>query len=113
MVLDGHVYSINTVTVNEAWYQSLPPELKAAVEQAAEIALTTNRGMSIANEVSGRRFLEEQGVEIHDPTAAEKAEFRKLAQGPAIEWLKTQVDPALLEEVMAAVTEAETHFGYR
>lgn len=113
MVLDGHVYSINTVTVNEAWYQSLPPELKAAVEQAAEIALVTNRGMSIANEVSGRRFLEEQGVEIHDPTAAEKAEFRKLAQGPAIEWLKAKVDPALLGEVMAAVTEAETHFGYR
>jgi TRAP-type transport system periplasmic protein len=113
MVLDGHVYSINTITVNEAFYRSLPEDLKAAVRQAARIALTTNRGLSVSNEISGRAYLEEQGVEIYDPTAAEKAEFRKLAQGPAVEWLKGQVDPALIEELTAAVAEAEAFYGYR
>lgn len=113
MVLDGHVYSINTVVLNEAWYQSLPDDLKDAVDQAAEIALTTNRGLSVANEISGRRYLEEQGMTIHDPTAAEKAEFRALAQPPALEWLKGQVDPALIDEMLAAVAEAETQLGYR
>lgn len=113
MVLDGHVYSINTVTVNEAWYQGLPPELQRAVDQAADIALVTNRGLSVSNERSGRKFLEEQGVTIYEPTAAEKAEYRKLAQGKAVDWLKTKVDPALIDEVLAAVVESETHFGYR
>lgn len=113
MVLDGHVYSINMVVLNEAWYQALPEELKVAIEQAATIALTTNRGLSVANEISGRRHLEAQGMVIHDPTAAEKAEFRALAQPPALEWLKGQVDPALIDEMLAAVAEAETHYGYR
>lgn len=113
MVLDGHVYSINTVVLNEAWYQGLPDDLKDAVDQAAAIALTTNRGLSVANEISGRHYLESQGMVIHDPTAAEKAEFRALAQPPAVEWLKGQVDPALIDEMLAAVAEAETFYGYR
>ncbi|HRY26464.1 MAG: TRAP transporter substrate-binding protein DctP [Geminicoccaceae bacterium] len=113
IILDGHVYSINTVVVNEAWYQSLPEDLRAAVDQAAVIARTTNRGLSIANEIEGRAFLEEQGVTIYDPTAAEKAVFRERAQPPALEWLKTQIDPVLIDEMLAAVAEAEEYYGYR
>lgn len=113
MILDGHVYSLNTVAVNEEWYQSLPADLQAVIKQASEIALVTNRGMSIANEISGRRFLESEGVTIYDPTAAQKAEFRKLAQGPAIDWLKTQLDPKVLDKVTAAVAEAEAYYGYK
>lgn len=113
MILDGHVYSINTVVVNEAWYQSLPEDLRTAVDQAAAIARTTNRGLSIANEISGRAFLEEQGVTIYDPTAAEKAVFRERAQPPALEWLKTQIDAELIDEMLAAVAEAEEYYGYR
>jgi tripartite ATP-independent transporter DctP family solute receptor len=112
MVLDGHVYSINTVVLNEQWYQSLPDDLKGVIRQASEIALTTNRGLSVANEISGRRFLEAEGVEIYDPTSAEKAQFRNLAQGPALEWLKTKVDPAMLTELMSSVDEAERFYGY-
>lgn len=112
MILDGHVYSINTVVVNEAWYQGLPEDLRAVIDQAAAIALATNRGLSVANEISGRTYLEEQGMTIHDPTAAEKAEFRERAQPAAIEWLKTQIDGALIDELLAAVAEAEKHFGY-
>ncbi|HET6468169.1 MAG TPA: TRAP transporter substrate-binding protein DctP [Geminicoccaceae bacterium] len=113
MVLDGHVYSINTVAVNEDWYQSLPDDLKNVIRQASRIAVTTSRGLAVANELSGRTYLEEQGVSIYDPTAAERAAFREAAQGPALEWLKTQVDPALLDEVLAAVAEVETKYGYR
>jgi C4-dicarboxylate-binding protein DctP len=114
MTLDGHVYSINTITVNEQFWQSLPDDLKAVVEQAAEVALVTARGLSVSNEISGRRFLEEQGVTIYDPTSAEKAQFRERAQGPAIEWLKTQMsDPALIDDMRAAVAEAESKYGYR
>lgn len=113
MILDGHVYSINTVVVNEGWYQGLPDDLRAAVDQAAAIALTTNRGLSVANEITGRAYLEEQGMSIYDPTAAEKAEFRERAQPAALEWLETQIDAELIDGILAAVAEAEAHFGYR
>lgn len=112
MILDGHVYSINTVVVNEAWYQGLPEDLRAAIDQASAIALTTNRGLSVANEATGRVYLEAQGVNIYDPTAAEKAAFRDAAQPAALEWLRTQVDPELIDGILEAVAEAEAHFGY-
>lgn len=113
MILDGHVYSINTVVVNEAWYQSLPDDLRAVIHQAAAIGLATNRGLSIANEVEGRAYLEAQGVNIYDPTAEEKAIFRDLAQPPAIEWLRGEVDLELIDGILAAVAEAEAFYGYR
>jgi len=113
MVLDGHVYSINTVAINEAWYQSLPDDLKGVIRQAAQVALETNRGLSVANEASGRAFLESEGVSIYEPTAEEKAAFREKAQPAAIEWLKTQMDPKVLDEIQAAVAEAEQFYGYR
>lgn len=112
MVLDGHVYSINTVAINEAWYQGLPPDLQGVIRQAAAIALDTNRGLSIANETSGRAFLESEGVSIYEPTAEEKAAFRAKAQPVAVDWLKTQMDPAVLDEIMSAVDEAEKFYGY-
>lgn len=113
MVLDGHVYSVNTIVLNEAWYQGLPDDLKAVIGQAAEVALATNRGLSVANEISGRAYLEGQGVTIHDPTAAEKAQFRELAQPPALAWLEGKVKPELIAEMNTAVAEAETYYGYR
>lgn len=112
MILDGHVYSVNTVVVNEAWYQSLPEELKAAVNQASLIARTTNRGLAVANEITGRATAEAEGVSIYDPTAAEKEEFRALAQDKAIEWLRSNTTPTLIDEVLAAVEEQKTKLGY-
>ncbi|WGF87809.1 TRAP transporter substrate-binding protein [Marinivivus vitaminiproducens] len=113
MILDGHIYAVNTVIVNEAWYQGLPDDLKAAIEQAAAVAVQTNRGLSVANEISGRATLEEEGVTVYAPTAEEMDELKKLTQEPAIAWLKSNVDAGLLDEIMAAAQEAEAHFGYR
>jgi tripartite ATP-independent transporter DctP family solute receptor len=112
MTLDGHVYGLTTFTVNDAWYKELPAELKAAVDQAAIIALATNRGLSVSNETTGRNLLEAEGVTIYDPTPEEKADFRAKAQPKALEWLKGQVDPALVDEAIAAVAEAEKQLGY-
>jgi C4-dicarboxylate-binding protein DctP len=112
MILDGHVYSVNTVVVNEAWYQALPDDLKAAITQASLIARATNRGLAVANEITGRATIEAEGVSVYDPTAAEKEEFRVLVQDKAIAWLRTNVTPALIDEVVAAVDAEKTRLGY-
>ncbi|WP_319518511.1 TRAP transporter substrate-binding protein DctP [uncultured Martelella sp.] len=112
ITLDGHVYGLTTFTVNEAWYEGLPDDLRAAVDQAAIIARTANRGLSVSNEVIGRNFLESEGVTIYDPTPAEKEEFRALAQPKALDWLRERVDPSLIDEALSAVNEAENKLGY-
>ncbi len=113
MILDGHVYALTTMSVNEAWYQSLPDDLKHAVDQSARIALTANRGLSVSNEMVGRAYLESQGVKIYDPSPADKKAFRERAQPKAIAWLKGQIDPALVDEMIAAVADSEKRLGYR
>jgi tripartite ATP-independent transporter DctP family solute receptor len=112
MILDGHVYAVNTVVVNEAWYQSLPDDLKAVITQASLIARATNRGLAVANEITGRATLEAEGVTVYDPTAAEKEEFRLLVQDKAYAWLRENVTPTLIDEVLAAVEAEKARLGY-
>ena len=48
--------------------------------------------------------------------AAEAAELESedlFAAAAALEWLRTQVDPELIDGILEAVAEAEAHFGYR
>jgi C4-dicarboxylate-binding protein DctP len=113
IILDGHVYAIISVAANEEWYQGLPEDLRAVLKQATEVAVWTNRGLSVSNELAGRTFLEKEGVTINDISAKEKKRFRDKAQGPAIEWLRGKIDGAIIDELMVAVAEAEAAFGYR
>jgi TRAP-type C4-dicarboxylate transport system substrate-binding protein len=46
MILDGHFYSINSVLINKKWYDSLPKDLQAAIDQAAIVSQTVNRGVA-------------------------------------------------------------------
>ena len=48
----------------------------------------------------------EQGMEVYNPTEAEKALFQEATQGPVIEWLKTKVDEQLINEALQAVEDA-------
>ena len=48
-----------------------------------------------------------QNMEIYAPTPEEKELFRKQAQAPVIEWLKTQIDPQLIEDALQAVEDAK------
>ncbi len=107
IVLDGHVYGVMTVLVNDKWYQGLEPDLKAAIQGAVPVVLAANRGLSIANEVQGIEYLQKQGVEIYAPTAEEKKQFRAASQGSAVEWLKKNVDPTWVDALLDAVAKAE------
>ena len=49
----------------------------------------------------------DKGVTVYTPTAAEIGQFRAAAQPPVIEFLKTKVDPKLIDSVQAAVKDAD------
>lgn len=112
IVLDGHVYSVNTVVISETFYQSLPDDLKAVIKQSAEVALAVNRGLVLSNEVMGMEYLKEQGVEIYSPTTEEKRMFQEATKGPALEFLRSEIDPMWVDEIMAATAAAEAELGY-
>lgn len=117
MTLDGHFYSINSVIINDAWYQKLPKKLQKAVDQAAIISRTVNRGVCTALENKGVELVLKKGMKVYTPTAEQKEMFRKACQAPVIDFIKADfkkkgVDPAWIDRFMKAVADAEKQLGY-
>jgi len=107
IILDGHVYGVAVFALSQKWLDSLPDDLRAVVEEAAVNMMKNNREISVENEQTDREYLESKGVTIVDPPLEEKAKFQKMSQGPALELIKGTVDAELLDDLMAAVGEAE------
>ena len=113
IVLDGHVYGIYTLLVNESWYKSLPDDLKAVVNQAKQVSAAANRKLSVANETQGLNCLKNRGVKIYKPSAAQLRMFRQKTQASAIEWLNANVGETWVHAALDAVSNAEKKLRYQ
>jgi C4-dicarboxylate-binding protein DctP len=112
IVLDAHVYGIYTLLMNEAWYQSLPEDLKTILNQAKRISAAVNRGLSVSNEITGMRYLKARGVEIYKPSEDEIRMFRKLTRNSALDWLNANIDHKWVQGVLEATRAAEKKLGF-
>lgn len=108
MILDGHVYAIAAGVFSEKWVGGLPADLREVVKQGAIVGQQKTRDVIKIYEVESLAYLKEYGVQIHDPTSAEKELFRSATKGPAVAWLKANISkPDLVDKVLVAVAAAE------
>ncbi len=107
VTLDGHNYGIDWFAINEKFYQSLPADLQKVVQDGAKSACIAERNISRKFAVDGIKILKDNGVTIYTPTADELAQFKAATQQPVIDWLKTKVDQKWIDELLAAVKNAE------
>jgi len=105
-------YGNNWIVCNKQWYDSLSPEEKLIVRDAARASVIASRGLCLIKEQLDVAYLKEKGMQIIALTDKEALEFRKVAQGPCVEWLKTQMDPKWMDELMEAIKVAERKLGY-
>jgi TRAP-type transport system periplasmic protein len=105
--LDGHIFSIDFIWINEVFYQSLAPDLQQIVTDGAIQATLVQRGMKILTDTLGLDKIKEQGVEVYTPSDEELAQFKEAAQKPVLEWLKTQVKEEAIDKFLNAIDEAE------
>ena len=108
LTLDGHTYGADFFLINDRFYRSLSNEHQGIIQRAAEVSVTVARGIQQLNSALAVSELRQQGFEIYSPTSTEKEQFRKAAQGPVIEWMKTQIDPIWIDKLLKAVEKAET-----
>lgn len=108
VTLDGHNYGVDWFVMSDKFYKSLPADLQKVVGDAAKDACNAERKANRTFTANGAKILAEKGVTVYTPTAAEMAEFRAAAQPPVIEFLKTKIDPKLIESAQAAVKQAES-----
>jgi len=105
LTLDGHVYGVDWFVMNNEFYNSLPSDLQRVVDQAAQVSSTVGRGLQQLNSSIGLETLKKNGMEIYSPTPEEKEAFKEAAQEPVVEWLKDQIDPDLVDEMLNTVEE--------
>lgn len=108
MVLDGHVYAADFILINDDFFQSLTDAEQAIVKKAARIAGNMGRAIQQFNTAEGVTMVAAEGMKVHSPTAAEMAEFKRLAQPAVKEWLAKELgsDSVWIKKLDDAVNNA-------
>jgi TRAP-type transport system periplasmic protein len=107
VTLDRHNYGIDWFVMSDKFYKALPADLLKVVTDAAVVACDEERKANRTFTANGNKTLTEKGVTVYTPTATELAQFRTAAQPPVIEFLKTKIDPKLIDGIQTAVKDAE------
>jgi C4-dicarboxylate-binding protein DctP len=106
LTVDQHQLGLNTMVINEAFFQSLPDELKVVVLKGAKMAAATEYGVrNYQARVSAIDQLEEKGMTVTFPTPEQRATFRDAAVGPVRAYLDQELGAEFVEQAFAAVDE--------
>lgn len=104
LTTDAHQLGLNMMVVSEAFFKSLPPELREVVRTGAKMSTTTEYGeRNYQSRVSAIDALKKKGMQIYIPSIEEVATFRTAAEAPMKEYLKTELDPAFVDAVYEEV----------
>ncbi len=104
--LDGHLLGLAFLTISDEWYKSLDADTQAKVIEAGKEATIAARGTCRYAEALANQTMAEKGVQVYSPTAEEMETF-KVAQEPVVEYLKTELDPTLVDGLLQSVTDVE------
>lgn len=102
MTLANIQYSMQFLVINDEWYESLSEEHQKAVKKAAYDANVVNR-IEVETLVQERiNFLEENGMQVYNPTSEETEMFREESHPAYIEWLEDRMDQEWIDEALEA-----------
>ncbi|WP_165443932.1 TRAP transporter substrate-binding protein [Lachnoclostridium sp. Marseille-P6806] len=102
-ILDGHLLGLAFLTISNDWYNGLDPATQEKVLQAGREASIAARGICRQAEGAAVETLKANGVQVYTPTEDEIASFRDASQQPVVDWLKENIDPALVDELLNTV----------
>lgn len=88
LTLDGHVYSILPLLINDKFFLSLPADIQKIFVDTAQTVIAVQRGQNVRNVYNGVKILQEKGMEVYSPTEKELQMFREKSQKPVVEFLE-------------------------
>lgn len=114
MILDGHLFSMMYLTVNDQWFQDLPAEYQEIITEGGNQASKIGaRRCRIVRE-TGKTVMREAGMEIYDPTPEELEMFKELTQDKVTEFIQEELsNPALVDEIIEEAEKASKELGYQ
>ena len=104
-----HIYSMTIITINDGFYQGLDSNQQAVIMEAGRLYASVANSFKVSADRSYvERIRDEKGLQVHITTADEKEQFRKLSQGPVVEYVNEQLGKEFVDKVLAAVNDAES-----
>jgi tripartite ATP-independent transporter DctP family solute receptor len=108
ILLSGHSYALGVLGINNAFYNKLSEDERAAVDAAASKAIAFNRESSRKAEQEALPALRTAGVEFIELTPEQKEKFQTTIQGSVVRWLRTRINaPSLADEALSAAQAAQ------
>jgi TRAP-type C4-dicarboxylate transport system substrate-binding protein len=80
LTLSRHSYQPGIVVFSKTWYDSLPADLKAVLDNIPESLVVEGRAGVRDMEPILIRNLGRRGIDVHEPTPAERAAFAEAAR---------------------------------
>jgi len=107
LTLDGHVYSILPILINDKFYTSLPADIRGIIRDGGYLMAGTSRAWNIRHVFNGVKILQDKGMTAYTPTEKELQMFRDRTQKPVIDFIQTKVDKKWIDMALKAAKDAE------
>jgi C4-dicarboxylate-binding protein DctP len=108
LTIDEHVLGVNSMLINEKFLQGLPENLREIIITGAHLeTYVETGGRAYEAHVESLGFLKKKGMQVTNLTPEQKQAFKNASQPPVVKWLKTQIDPALVDEAFQVVKQIE------
>ena len=105
LVLDGHFTSAEMTIINGDFYNSLPDDLKTVIDEAGKAGMQAATKTVKEKEVSGLKFLQEQGMTVTELTEDERAQWLALISKPTEEYVRSKMGDEEVDALLNAVKE--------
>lgn len=103
MTLDGHIFGVNPICINEKFYQSLPADIRFIIKDSAQTAGFIYNGLVEYGATLDVADLTKKGMKIYSPTEAEYQQFVKAAQGPCKEFVVSKIGKEWPDKLLKAI----------
>ncbi|MFC6907193.1 TRAP transporter substrate-binding protein [Halalkalicoccus tibetensis] len=112
ILMSQHFYSAGHMLCGDDWYQDLEPLYQSLVREASTFASLEARRQTAAIRETGREYMEEQGVEVYDPSEEFLEELRNATQDPVEDIIREEVeDESWVDDLYDAVEESRVQLA--
>lgn len=105
LVLDGHMAGIMAYLINGSLYDSLPADVRDAVNAAADIAMKEAQKVVAVKNAEGVQVLRDHGMSVYEPTEAELAEWHAVVFEPTQKYIRSIIGDESVDALVNAVKE--------
>ena len=107
LVVDKHLFSIHTLMINDAFYESLSDGQKAIIQEGARLGLEVGRAITLLAERDAFGKLSEKGIEVVYPTPEEYGQFADLGRPAAEKLVREDIGDEWVDEMLMSIQAAE------